>query len=211
MNVTELNREQLTELKKYYYSELVNEGTFAEVVGRDYKEPSYDDLVNVDEIVTDDVIFDRYGDMQFSQEDFETNDPEVDEVAKSVISGIQNLNMNGEPSIVHLRHGYVLEMRAYQDENEEIMDEIIPFSQEPGELFDLDVSNIIYMDAHYDSDNDYWNIGMTVSVDLLDGNCNYIDSWLLYHSDIKDGFLSFSKGIVELIKNNENIKKYGKR
>lgn len=33
MTVRELNRDQLHELKQVYYSELVNEGTFAEVMG----------------------------------------------------------------------------------------------------------------------------------------------------------------------------------
>ena len=33
MTVRELNRDQLHELKQAYYSELVNEGTFAEVMG----------------------------------------------------------------------------------------------------------------------------------------------------------------------------------
>lgn len=32
MTVKELNRDQLHELKQAYYSELVNEGTFAEVM-----------------------------------------------------------------------------------------------------------------------------------------------------------------------------------
>ena len=54
MDVRDLSREQLVELKQHYISELVNEGTFAEVMNRDYDEPSYSDLANADEIVPDD-------------------------------------------------------------------------------------------------------------------------------------------------------------
>ena len=39
MTVKELNRDQLHELKQVYYSELVNEGTFAEVMGVNINEP----------------------------------------------------------------------------------------------------------------------------------------------------------------------------
>ena len=41
MDVHDLSRDQLIELKQNYFTELVNEGTFAEVVGRDYDEPSW--------------------------------------------------------------------------------------------------------------------------------------------------------------------------
>ena len=70
MEVTELNREQLTELKCNYYTELVNEGKFAEVIGRDYDEPSYVDLADADEIVSDDFIFEYYGGIDFTNADF---------------------------------------------------------------------------------------------------------------------------------------------
>jgi hypothetical protein len=70
MDVTELNREQLTELKQNYYSELVNEGTFAEVIGRNYDEPSYDDLADADEIVSDDFIFEHYKEYEFNNGNF---------------------------------------------------------------------------------------------------------------------------------------------
>ena len=42
MTAKELNRDQLHELKQAYYSELVNEGTFAEVMGVNINEPSYE-------------------------------------------------------------------------------------------------------------------------------------------------------------------------
>jgi hypothetical protein len=70
MNVKELNREQLTELKCYYYTELVNEDKFAEVIGRDYDEPSYGDLADADEIVSDDFIFEHYKEYEFNNGNF---------------------------------------------------------------------------------------------------------------------------------------------
>ena len=53
MTVQDLNRDQLAELKCSYYFELVNEGIFGEIIGRDYDEPSYYDLAFVDDIVSD--------------------------------------------------------------------------------------------------------------------------------------------------------------
>lgn len=70
MSVTELNRDQLTELKGHYLTELVNEGTFAEVIGRDYDEPSYGDFADIDEIVSDDFIFEHYEGIDFVNDDF---------------------------------------------------------------------------------------------------------------------------------------------
>ena len=70
MNVRELSRDQLIELKQNYFAELVNEGTFAEVVGRDYDEPSWWDLANADDIVPDDVIFRNYECTHFTNDDF---------------------------------------------------------------------------------------------------------------------------------------------
>ena len=70
MNVKELTREQLVELKQHYMAELVNEGTFAEVMNRDYDEPSYSDLANADEIISDDFIFEHYDGVDFVTDDF---------------------------------------------------------------------------------------------------------------------------------------------
>lgn len=70
MHVTELSREQLTELKNNYMVELVNEGTFAEVMDRDYDEPSMWDVSHADEIVPDDVIFRQYDGIDFVPDDF---------------------------------------------------------------------------------------------------------------------------------------------
>ena len=70
MNVTELTREQLTELKCNYLEQLADEGTFAEVLDVDYNEPSDYDLINADEIVPDCVIFKNYEDVCFVNDDF---------------------------------------------------------------------------------------------------------------------------------------------
>lgn len=70
MTVRELNRQQLTELKGNYFAELVNEGTFAEVIGRDYDEPSYGDLAEIDNIVSDEFIFEHYDGIDFVNDDF---------------------------------------------------------------------------------------------------------------------------------------------
>lgn len=70
MTVRELNREQLQELKGNYFAELVNEGTFGEVIGRDYDEPSYGDYADIDEIVSDDFIYEHYEEYDFGNDDF---------------------------------------------------------------------------------------------------------------------------------------------
>ena len=70
MLVSELNREQLDELKRNYYSQLVNEGSFAEVMNVDIDEPSYEMLMNVNEYVSDEVIMENYDGITFTEEDF---------------------------------------------------------------------------------------------------------------------------------------------
>ena len=70
MTVTELNREQLIQLKQRYLTELADEGTFAEILDVDYDEPSYGDLANADEIVPDDVVFRNWEGVNFVEEDF---------------------------------------------------------------------------------------------------------------------------------------------
>ena len=68
--VLDLNREQLEHLKTQYLFDLADEGTFAEVLGVDYDEPSYNDIANADEIVPDDVIFRQWEGTSFVPEDF---------------------------------------------------------------------------------------------------------------------------------------------
>ncbi len=70
MTVHDLSREQLIELKCNYMTELVNEGTFAEVMGRDYDEPDWDDIANADAYVPDDVIFRDCEGIDFVPDDF---------------------------------------------------------------------------------------------------------------------------------------------
>lgn len=70
MKVRELNRDQLHELKQAYYSELVNEGTFAEVMGVNINKPSYEMIVNIDEYVSDEFIYEYYDRCSFTADDF---------------------------------------------------------------------------------------------------------------------------------------------
>ena len=65
MDVTELNRDQLVELKQNYLCELDDSGEHEEVVG-----VSYGELADADEIVPDDVIFDHYSGVIFTNDDF---------------------------------------------------------------------------------------------------------------------------------------------
>ena len=70
MLVTELNREQLNELKRRYYTQLVDEGIFAEVMGVDIDEPSYEMLERVNEYISDEFIFENYDGIYFTDDDF---------------------------------------------------------------------------------------------------------------------------------------------
>ena len=70
MDVLELSRDQLIELKQNYLTQLADEGSYAEVLDVDYNEPSYGDLTNADEIVPDDVIFHEYEGIDFVPDDF---------------------------------------------------------------------------------------------------------------------------------------------
>lgn len=70
MTYSELTRDQRIFLKCAYMVELVNEGTFAEVMNVDYDEPSWGDLDHADELIPDDVIEEHYGNICFSKDDF---------------------------------------------------------------------------------------------------------------------------------------------
>lgn len=67
MLVTELNREQLDELKQHYVCQLAETGEFEEVVGVSYGELA--DSVNIQ----DDVIFEHYDGIEFTEDDFFCN------------------------------------------------------------------------------------------------------------------------------------------
>ena len=69
-DVSDLCRDCLVELKIDYMVELVNEGTFAEVMEVDYNEPSYGDIADADEIIPDDFIFEHYAGIGFVPDDF---------------------------------------------------------------------------------------------------------------------------------------------
>lgn len=69
-DVTELSRGQILELKQNYLFRLADQGSFSEVMGVDYDEPSYYDLANADEIVPDDVITREYEGTAFVDDDF---------------------------------------------------------------------------------------------------------------------------------------------
>ena len=70
MDVLQLSKDQLLELKQRYLTELADEGSYAEVLDVDYNEPSYWDLANADDIVPDDVIFKNYDGVDFVKDDF---------------------------------------------------------------------------------------------------------------------------------------------
>lgn len=68
-----MTRDELTELKGNYLVELANEGRFAEVMGRNYDFPDWDDVLNADKYVPDDVIFREYEGVGFVKDDFFCN------------------------------------------------------------------------------------------------------------------------------------------
>lgn len=61
MHVSELNKDQLTELKQSYlmqHNEEVGEGT------------SYDELARADSIISDEMIYEAYSGINFTEDDF---------------------------------------------------------------------------------------------------------------------------------------------
>lgn len=79
-SVKELTDDEREELKQRYMIELVNEGTFAEVMGVDYDEPSYYDMAFANDIIPDSVIDDCYEGISFVHDDFFCNMREEDAV-----------------------------------------------------------------------------------------------------------------------------------
>lgn len=76
MTVKDLDRQQMIELKQQYLSELSDEGNLNAVI---YDKPeldetsegvSYDELARADELVSDEVIYDHFAGVYFSDEDF---------------------------------------------------------------------------------------------------------------------------------------------
>ena len=76
MNVYELNREQLIELKQNYLEQLSNEGVLNEVLyGKEEMDDmsdgvSYGELADADNLVPDAILFDHYEGYEFSADDF---------------------------------------------------------------------------------------------------------------------------------------------
>lgn len=70
MEVRELNKEQMLELKQNYLTQLADEGSYAEILDCDHDEPSYWDLAHADEIVPDDVVYRAYEGVCFVPDDF---------------------------------------------------------------------------------------------------------------------------------------------
>ena len=70
MKLCELNNEQIKSLKCDYMMRLAEQGSFAEVVGRDYDSPSWEDLARADEIIPYDVIEREFEGVEFTDDDF---------------------------------------------------------------------------------------------------------------------------------------------
>lgn len=70
MYTQELTKEQLAELKQSYFAELVNEDNFAEFFGTDYNEPSWSDIANVDDLISDEFVIACFEGISFVPEDF---------------------------------------------------------------------------------------------------------------------------------------------
>lgn len=68
--VTELNREQLTELKQNWYTEFINE--------KEGRSPYMSELVDIDSIVSDSDIMEEYKNTSFSNDDFCCSSGNVD-------------------------------------------------------------------------------------------------------------------------------------
>ena len=61
MKVTELTRDELTELKTRYYSDLLDQRG---------ETPSYGEFSAIDELVTDEEVYQEYADVDFVKDDF---------------------------------------------------------------------------------------------------------------------------------------------
>ena len=70
MAVFELNRAQLTELKQHFLIKLSNEGRYSNYFQVDWDTPSYGELANADDLVTDEEVMREYAGVRFVPEDF---------------------------------------------------------------------------------------------------------------------------------------------
>ena len=62
MSVYELNKEQITELKSRSFTDYIYETENRDVF--------LSELANIDNIISDDYIYENYGDIDFSEDDF---------------------------------------------------------------------------------------------------------------------------------------------
>ena len=70
VDVHDLCRDCLVELKQDYLVQLADEGVFAEVMEVDYDFPALDDFADADDLVPDDVVFEHYAGIGFVPDDF---------------------------------------------------------------------------------------------------------------------------------------------
>lgn len=70
MKVTELNREQIIQLKQRRLIFMADRGCYARYLNVDYDAPSYEDMARADELVEDWEIFEEYEWCEFTEDDF---------------------------------------------------------------------------------------------------------------------------------------------
>ena len=90
MTVYDLNREQLTELKQSYYTQLLDERG---------ESPSYGELADIDDYVSDEEIFDAYAGTDFVPDDFFCSAgeevPKLSEQLAEIIAALINIKGQG--------------------------------------------------------------------------------------------------------------------
>lgn len=70
VDVHDLCRDCLVELKQDYLVQLADEGVFAEVMDVDYDFPAYGDFADADDLVSNDVVYEVYEGIGFVPDDF---------------------------------------------------------------------------------------------------------------------------------------------
>lgn len=105
MNVKELNRDQLKELKERYLVELADEGKFAKVMGCDYHEPSWGDMAQADSLVSDETIFERYSGTDFTDDDFSCSRATDEGLFDPKIDGVQYYTYHRKPTPAEIKFG----------------------------------------------------------------------------------------------------------
>ena len=70
MNIKQLKRKFIEMIKQDYLVYLASIGVFGKVVGRGYNSLGWNDFVNADEIVPDNVVFAAYRNYKFDEQNF---------------------------------------------------------------------------------------------------------------------------------------------